>query len=182
MCPALPPFVAKCYGTPPADVFFRTDSGEARRVTRSNGVQLRDPMGPAMFCLGLRPELKRFREEVEREGEEAFAYVDDVFLDLMRITANTIRAFALLRQELEDIGIVVNASKTVSLPPKGHASTAEDISLLESVDFRVADEGRVTVVGVPIDTDEYVLERAREIVKEGGTEDLARCLANMPDE
>ena len=108
--------------------------------------------------------------------------MDGVSLGLAGITTNTIRAFSFLRRELEDIGIVVNASKTVSLPPKGHASTAEDISLLESVDFRVADEGRVTVVGVPIDTDEYVLERVREIVKEGGTEDLARCLANMPDE
>ena len=97
-------------------------------------------MGPAMFCLGLRPELKRFREEVEREGEEAFAYVDDVFLDLMRITANTIRAFALLRQELEDIGIVVNASKTVAISPNRHAPTVEEISLLESDDVCVADE------------------------------------------
>ena len=27
----------------------------------------------------------------------------------------------------------------------------------------------------------YVLERAREVVQEGGTDHLARCLANMPD-
>ena len=37
------------------------------------------------------------------------------------------------------------------------------------------------MVGVPIGNDEYVLERAGEIVKEGGTDHLARCLANMPD-
>ena len=36
------------------------------------------------------------------------------------------------------------------------------------------------MVGVPIVTYEYVVERAREIVKEGGTDHLARCLANMP--
>ena len=36
------------------------------------------------------------------------------------------------------------------------------------------------MVGVPIDTDEYVLERAREIAKEGVTDHLARCLVNMP--
>ena len=76
---------------------------------------------------------------------------------------------------------MVNTSKTVALPSKGHAPTAEEISLLESVDVRVADEGEVTVVGVLIGTDEYVLERAREIVKEGGTDHLASCLANMPD-
>ena len=90
----------------------------------------------------------------------------------------SIAAFVLLRRELEDIGIVV---KTVALPSKGHAPTSEEISLLQSIDVRVAYEGRVTVVGVPIGNDEYVLERAREIGKEGGTDHLARCLPNKPD-
>ena len=76
---------------------------------------------------------------------------------------------------------MVNTSKTVALPSKGHAPTAEEISLLESVDVRVADEGEVTVVGVLIGTDEYVLERAREIVMEGGTDHLEHYPANMPD-
>ena len=178
--PALTPFVVKCYGTRPADVFFRMDSGETRTIASSSGVQQRDPMGPAMFCLALQPGLKRFREEIEGEVETS-AYMNDVSVGLLRITANTIRAFAFLRRELEDIGIVVNTSKTVALSPKGHAPTAEDISLLESVDVRVADEAGVTVVGVPIGTDEYVLERAREIVEKGDTDHLARCLTNMPD-
>ena len=89
---------------------------------------------------------------------EAFACMDDVSLGLTGITANTIRAFAFLRRELEDIGIVVNTSKTVALLPKGHAPTAEDISLLEGVDVRIVDEEEVTAVGVPIGTDECVLE------------------------
>ena len=96
-------------------------------------------MGPAMSCLALRPGLKRFREECEREGVEAVAYMDDVSLGLMGMTANTIRAFTSLRRELENIGIVVNTSKTVDLPPKGHARTMEEISLLEIVDVRVAE-------------------------------------------
>ena len=54
-------------------------------------------MGLAMFCLALRPELKRFREEFEREGVEAFAYMDNVSLGLMGITANNIRAFVFLQ-------------------------------------------------------------------------------------
>ena len=37
------------------------------------------------------------------------------------------------------------------------------------------------MVGGPIGNDEYVLERARVILHEGGTDHLARCLANMPD-
>ena len=93
-------------------------------------------MGPAMFCLGLQPGRERFRVEFE-EGVEAFAYMDDVSLGLTRITADTVRAFAFLRQDLEDIGIVVNPAKTVALPPKGHAPTAEEISLLESVDVSI---------------------------------------------
>ena len=70
---------------------------------------------------------------------EAFVCMDDVSLGLTGITANTIRAFVFLRQELENIGIVVNTSKTVDLPPKGHARTMEEISLLEIVDVRVAE-------------------------------------------
>ena len=104
-----------------------------------------------------------------------------VSLGLMRITANTIRAFAFLRRELEDIGVVVNTSKTVAVPPKGHAPTAEEMLLVESVDARVVDEELLTVVGVPIGTHEYVFERAREILKEGDKDHFARCLAKMPD-
>ena len=37
------------------------------------------------------------------------------------------------------------------------------------------------MVGVPIGTNEYVLDRAMEVVRHGGANRLARCLANMPD-
>ena len=37
------------------------------------------------------------------------------------------------------------------------------------------------MVGVPIGTDEYVLDRAMEVVRDEGADRLARCLANMPD-
>ena len=122
------------------------DSGETRTIPCSSGVQQGGPIGPATFCLALQPGLKRFREEFEREGVKVFVYMDDVFLGLMGITANTIRAFAILRRELEDIRIVLNTSKTVGLSPKGHAPTAEEISLLESVDVRVVDEEGVTLM------------------------------------
>ena len=179
--PVLTPLVAKCYGKRPADVFFRMDSGEARTITCSSGVQQGDSMGSAMFYLALEPGLKRFREELEGEGVEAFAYMDDVSLGLTRITINTVRSFAFLRRELEDIGIAVNTAKTVALPPKGHGPTAKEISLLESVEVSIVGEGGVTVVGVPIGADEYVLERAMEIVRYGGADRLSCCLANMLD-
>ena len=87
----------------------------------------------------------------------------------------------ILRRELEDIGIVVNPAKTIKLPPEGYAPKAEEVSLLESVDVRIAGEGGATVVGVPIGTDEYVLDRAMEVVRDGGADRLARYLASMPD-
>ena len=112
---------------------------------------------------------------------EASAYMDDVSLGLMGVTSNTVRAFAFLRRELQDIDTVVNTAKTLALPPKEHAPTAEDISLLERVGVRIVGERGVRMVGVPIGTDEYVLERAMEAVRDGGADCLARCLANVPD-
>ena len=67
------------------------ESGETRAITCSSGVQQGDPMGPAMSCLASRPGLKLFREEFDGEGVEAFAYMDDVSLGLMGVTANTAR-------------------------------------------------------------------------------------------
>ena len=37
------------------------------------------------------------------------------------------------------------------------------------------------MVGVPIGTDEFMLERAVEVVKDGGADRLARCLAKLPE-
>ena len=42
------------------------------------------------------------------------------------------------------------------------------------------DEGGVTVVDVPIGTNECMLERGLEVVRDGGADHLARCFANMP--
>ena len=112
--PALTPLVAKCYGTRPADVFFRMDSGETRTIARPSGVHLGDPMEPANILPGVATEAEAF----EREGVEVFAYMDGVSLGLTWITANTVRAFAFLRRELDGIGIVINAAKTVALPPE----------------------------------------------------------------
>ena len=93
----------------------------------------------------------------------------------MGVTPNTARAFALLRRELEDNGIVVNTTKNMALALKGQAPTGEEILLLENVDVHIVGEGRVTVVGVTIVTDEYVLERASEVMSDGGADGLAHC-------
>ena len=74
---------------------------------------------------------------------------------------------------------MVNTFKIAALPPNGHASTAEEILLIENVDVRVS-RRRGTVVRVPVGAHEYVLERTRDTVQEGGTDHLTRSLANMP--
>ena len=74
----------------------------------------------------------------------------------------------------------INSAKTVGLPSKEHAPTA-GTSLLESVHVRIAGEKGVTVIGTPIGTDKYVLERAMEVVRDGGADGHARCLVNTSD-
>ena len=54
-------------------------------------------MGPAMFCLVLRPELKRFRHEFDIVDLEVFAYMGDVSLGFMGGTADTGKTFALVQ-------------------------------------------------------------------------------------
>ncbi len=87
----------------------------------------------------------------------------------------------IFQRELSNIGIAINPSKTVALPPKGHVPTPEQITLLEGIGVSIAERGGVKVVGVPIGTDEYVRESAMEIVRNGGAEQLARMLSRMPD-
>ena len=89
--------------------------------------------------------------------------MDDVSLGLMGVTADAVRTFAFLQRKLDDIGLVVNLAKTAALPPEGPSPTTEHISLLESVAVRIADEGGVTAVGVPIGTDEYMQQRAMDM-------------------
>ena len=76
---------------------------------------------------------------------------------------------------------MVKPAKTVALPPNGNALAPEEISLLGSVDVHIANEGGVTVVGVPNGADECVLEQSMKVLKDGGADCLARCLANMSD-
>ena len=179
--PALTPFVAKCYGEMSAPEFFQMESGERRKIDCSSGVQQGDAMGPALFCMPLLPVLKRTRAEFEPRGVEAFAYLDDIIIGMIEITPDTVEVVPFLQRELPNIGIAINPSKTVTLPPKGHVPTPEQIALLEGISVSIAERGGVKVVGVPIGTDEYVRESAMEVVRNGRAEQLARLLSRMPD-
>ena len=99
---------------------FQMESGERRKIHCSSGVQQGDAMGPALFCMPLLPVLKRTRAEFEPRDVEAFAYLDDISIGMMKITPDTVEVVPFLQRELSNIGIAINTSKTVALPPKGH--------------------------------------------------------------
>ena len=107
--------------------------------------------------------------------------MNNASLGLIWTTADTVRPFAFLRRNIEAIGVAINPAKAVALPRKGYAPTAEDTSLPGSVDVSIEGEGGATVVGVPIGTGEYVIDRAMEVVKDGGAGRRSRCLAEIPD-
>ena len=86
-----------------------------------------------------------------------------------------------LQRELYNIGIAINPSITVALPPKGHVPTPEPIALLEGLGVSIVERGGVKVVGALFGTDKYMRESAMEIVRNGGAEQLARMLSRMPD-
>ena len=179
--PAFTPFVAKCYGEMSAHVFFQMESGERRKIDCSSGVQQGDAIGPALFCMPLLPVLKRTRAEFEPRGVKGFAYLDDINIGMVEITPDTVEMLPFLQRELFNIGIAINPSKTVALPPKGHVPTPELIALVEGIGVSIAERGGVKVVEAPNGTDEYARKSATEIVRNGGAEQLARMLSRMPD-
>ncbi|CAM9941134.1 unnamed protein product, partial [Laminaria digitata] len=138
-------------------------------------------MGPALFCLPLRPVLMRVREEYESQGVEAYAYLDDITIAAHEITPGTVGVVPFLERELTARAIHLNPGKTVALAPKRHVPTPAEIALLAGFRVGIADEGGIKVVGVPVGTDKFAIESAIETVREGGVEQLARMLPRMPD-
>ena len=139
--PALTPFIAKCHGERPAPLLFQMGSGERRKIECSSGVQQGDAMGPALFFMPLLTVLKRIREEFEARGVEAFAYLNDISIDISEITPETVKVVPFLQHELCELGIAINPSKTVALPPKGHVPTPEEIALQGGIGVRIAEGG-----------------------------------------
>ena len=170
--PVLTGFVAKCNGERPASVFFQMDSGERTKLEYSRGVQQGDAMGR---CLRT-----RIREEYESQGVEAYAYFDDNTIAADEISPGKVGVVPFLEKELTARGIHLNPDKTVDLAPKGHVPTPEEISLLVGVGVRITDEGEIKVVGVPVGSNEFAIESAIGIVRDGRAEQLAR-MPRMPD-
>ncbi|CAN0267823.1 unnamed protein product, partial [Scytosiphon promiscuus] len=88
--------------------------------------------------------------------------MDDITLQFKVLTEESVQAMKDLVSELDKVGIGVNRAKSSALPPPGHVITEERRRLLEGVGLTVAREG-ITVVGVPIGTDDYVKEFAMKV-------------------
>ena len=73
-----------------------------------------------------------------------------------------------LDRELTARSTHVDPDKTVSLTPKEHVLTPQYISLCVGRGVRIADEGRMQVVGVPVVNNEFAIESAIGIVRDGG--------------
>lgn len=122
----------------------------------SSGVQQGDPVGPALFCMPLLPVLERVREEFEPRGVEGCAYCDGISIGhhTRYVTPNTQEVEPLFQHELCEIGIAINPSKPVTLPPEGHVLTPEELPLLEGI------TDRVKALGVPIYHDAHAVGSA----------------------
>ena len=94
---------------------------------------------------------------------------------MMEITPDTAEVVPFLQRELANIGFAINPRKTVALLPKRHVPTAEEISLLQGIDVRIAEQRGVKVVRVPIGTDAHAMDSAMEIVKTGEQNNSRGC-------
>ena len=162
--PALTEFVVTCCDERPTSVLFKMDSGERTKLECSRVVQQGDAMGPALFCMPLRPVLMRVREEYESQWVETYAYLDDITIAAHEISPGTVGVVPFLERELTARGIQLNLGKTVALAPKGLVPTPEELSLLARVGVRIADEGAIKVVEVPVGNVEFAIESAVDIV------------------
>ncbi|CAN0235475.1 unnamed protein product, partial [Scytosiphon promiscuus] len=154
--------------------------GKRNTKTTVRRMQQGDGMEPPLFSLILVPIVLKLQEKYEPLGVSFKAYMDDITLHLKVLTEESVQAMTDLVSELDKVGIVVNRAKSSALPPPGHVITEEQRRLLEGVGLTVAGEG-ITVVGVPIGTDDYVKEFAMKVIAEGGADKLARILPRMSD-
>ena len=171
--------VAKCERR--ASLFFQMDSGERTKLKCSGGVQLGSALGPALLCLLLRPVLTRVREEYESQGGRSLCITRHHYRGRQDITQKG-RSGALPRARVDNEGHRdLNPDKTVALATKGHVPTPADTSPSAGVGVRIADEGGIKVVRVPVGTDEFAIETAIGVVRDGGAEQLARMLPRKRD-
>ena len=98
---------------------------------------------------------------------EAYAFVD-ITIAADEISSGKVGVVPSLERELAARGIYLNPGKTITLAPKAHVPTPEDVSLLAGVGVLIAEHARIKVVGVPVGSDEFAIESAMESARWGG--------------
>ena len=135
------------------------DNGVSHTITQADGGEQGDALMPAMFCMAMRPALEDIQRQLHPD-DLVVAYLDDVYL-LVRDPARARAAYDVTAAAFQRFcGIAVNHAKLAAwnrsgqAAPPGIAELGDDVWRANAVPERCG----VTVVGVPIGTDEYVAD------------------------
>ena len=109
--PALMP-VASAWLCLQTDHLYWSDGGKGLQVHASTGVDQGCPLSPGLFAIGLAPSLERIQAELVQLSPECrvFSYLDDIMV--VAPGAEAERAMKVVVEELERVGLTVNAGKT----------------------------------------------------------------------
>ena len=112
----------------------------------SEGVLQGDPLGPALFALGLHPALHAVASR--HPDIKVFAYLDDV--SLCGPAASVLAASSTLEAQLDNLNLAMNRLKT-----QAYCTTTRGRAVLATAGFEDTSRGLV-VAGVPLGTDDFV--------------------------
>uniref|UniRef100_A0A0G4I397 Reverse transcriptase domain-containing protein n=1 Tax=Chromera velia CCMP2878 TaxID=1169474 RepID=A0A0G4I397_9ALVE len=114
--PKIYTFLMFFYGSP-TPTFFQKDTGETKVIFSEEGVQQGDVMGPALFCIGLKPVLdrlsNRLREQHRSKSTFIGAFMDDV--GLIFPSGGLSRAWVAAEEEFRSFNLKLNLGKDKSL-------------------------------------------------------------------
>lgn len=87
--------------------------------------------------------------------------MDDIAFSCLDINPDTVQAVTFPKEELRQVGTMLNETKTVALPPTGHTATAREKELLRECASPDGGGGPV-VAGIPASTDAFVSAHAEK--------------------
>ena len=158
------PFLRMCYGEPSNMWYSMGEDEDPVAIQCEEGVQQGCVWGPALFCLGIQPELEALRAATDY----ASATADDVhFVCEPAEAADSLRDF---RESVAGLGASLNLSKCKALSLEGEVPQELRDMGLQCVDVHTPEEQRgVVLLGAPVGTAAF----CRAVV--GEKLEVARC-------